>query len=80
VTAGAGDRLRASISSFPAGSLWLRVSRRGSMTFLDGGGRGDSLWEARLAEAGEYLIEVVRRAPYCAPPVISHVLSLSLRA
>jgi len=80
VVASAGDRLRAAISGFPAGSLWLRVSRRGSDTFLDGGGKGDSVWEARLTEAGEYLVEVVRRAPYCEPPVISHLLSLSLTA
>jgi hypothetical protein len=85
VVAGAGDRLRAAISGFPAGSLWLRVSRRGSNTFLDGGayargGKGGTVWEARLTEAGEYLVEVVRRAPYCDPPVISHVVSLSLTA
>jgi hypothetical protein len=80
VVANAGDRLRAAISSFPAGTLWLRVSRPGSKTFLDGGGKGDSVWEARLTEAGEYLVEVVRRAPYCEPPVVSHVLSLSLTA
>jgi hypothetical protein len=77
VTANAGERLRAAISNFPTGSLWLRVSRRGSDTFLDGG-QGDSVWESRLSEAGEYLVEVVRRAPYCEPPVISHLLSLSL--
>jgi hypothetical protein len=77
VVASAGDRLRAAISSFPAGSLWLRVSRRGTDKFLDGS-KGDSLWEARLSEAGEYLVEVVRRAPYCEPPVISHLLSLRL--
>ena len=85
IVASAGDRLRAVISSFPAGTLWLRVSRRGGDTTLDGGaqtrgGKGDSVWEARLAEAGEYLVEVVRRAPYCEPPVISHLLSLSLTA
>jgi hypothetical protein len=83
VVASAGDRLRAAISGFPAGSLWLRVSRRGSNSFLDGGGlvrggRGGTTWEAQLSEAGEYLVEVVRRAPYCDPPVISHVVSLSL--
>jgi len=78
VVASAGDRLRAAISGFPAGSLWLRVSRRGSDTYLDGGGKGDSVWEARLTEAGEYLVEVVRRAPYCEPPVVSHLLSLTL--
>jgi hypothetical protein len=80
VVASAGDRLRAVIGGFPTGSLWLRVSRRGSDTFLDGGGKGDGVWEARLTEAGEYLVEVVRRAPYCEPPVISHLLSLSLTA
>jgi hypothetical protein len=80
VLASAGDRLRAAISGFPTGSLWLRVSRRGSDRFLDGGSTGDSVWEARLTEAGEYLVEVVRRAPYCEPPVISHLLSLSLTA
>jgi hypothetical protein len=74
-----GDRLRAAISGFPAGSLWLRVSRQGSSTSLDGGTR-NSVWEARLSEAGEYVVEVVRRAPYCEPPVISHVVSLSLTA
>jgi hypothetical protein len=79
VVARAGDRLRAGISSFPAGTLWLRVSRRGSDTLLDSSVKGDSVWEARLNEAGEYVVEVVRRAPYCEPPVISHVLSLSLR-
>src|SRR5262245_16500810 len=80
VVANAGDRLRAAISGFPTGSLWLRVSRRGSDKFLDGGGKGDSMWEARLTEAGEYLVEVVRRAPYCEPPVIGHLVSLSLSA
>ena len=85
VVANAGDRLRAAISGFPAGSLWLRVSRRGSNTALDGGayargGTGGTAWEARLTESGEYLVEVVRRAPYCDPPVISHVVSLSLTA
>jgi hypothetical protein len=85
VVASAGDRLRAAISSFPAGTLWLRVSRQGSDTPLDGGaqtrgGKGDTVWEARLADAGEYLVEVVRRAPYCQPPVISHVLAVSLNA
>jgi hypothetical protein len=80
VVARAGDRLGAAISSFPPGSLWLRVSRRGSDMLLSGGGKGDSVWEARLPEAGEYVVEVVRRAPYCDPPVISHVLSLSLTA
>jgi hypothetical protein len=79
VVANAGDRLRAAISSFPTGSLWLRVSRSGSDTFLDGG-KGDGVWEARLPEAAEYVVEVVRRAPYCEPPVISHVISLSLSA
>jgi hypothetical protein len=80
VVASAGDRLRAAISGFPTGSLWLRVSRRGSNKFLDGGGKGDNVWEAQLTEPGEYLVEVVRRAPYCEPPVISHLLSLSLTA
>ena len=85
VVASAGDRLRAAISGFPAGSLWLRVSRAGSKTFLESGaqtrgGKGDSIWEAQLTEAGEYLVEVVRRAPYCEPPVIGHLLSLSLTA
>jgi hypothetical protein len=79
VVASAGDRLRAAITGFPAGSLWLRVSRRGSRTFLNGG-KGDHVWDAPLTEDGEYLVEVVRRAPYCEPPVISHVLSLSLTA
>jgi hypothetical protein len=56
----------------------VRVSRRGSDKSLDGGGKGDAGWESRLTDAGEYLVEVVRRAPYCEPPVISHLLSLSL--
>jgi hypothetical protein len=85
VVASAGDHLRATISGFPAGSLWLRVSRRGSDKLFTGaaptrGAKGDSVWEARLPESGEYLVEVVRRAPYCEPPVISHLLSLSLTA
>jgi hypothetical protein len=78
VAARAGDRLRAAISAYPPGTLSLRVSRRGSVTPLDHGATGDSRWEAPLPETGEYLVEVVRRAPYCEPPVISHVLSLSL--
>ena len=80
VVASAGDRLRAAISGFPAGSLRLRVSRRGSDRFLDDGGKRDNVWEARLPEAGEYLVEVLRRAPYCDPPVISHLVSLTLTA
>ncbi len=58
----------------------MRVSRSGSDKSLDGG-KGDRVWEARLAEAGEYLVEksFVTR-PYCEPPVISHLLSLSLTA
>jgi hypothetical protein len=31
-------------------------------------GKGDSVREARLTESGEFLVEVVRRAPYCEPP------------
>jgi hypothetical protein len=77
VVASAGDRLRAAIKGFPAGTLWVRVSR-GTRQVSRGDGKGDGVWEARLAGAGEYLIEVVRRAPYCEPPVISHLLSLSL--
>ena len=77
VVGNAGDHLRVGISGFPAGSLWLRVSRRGRDTFLDGG-KTDSMWDARLTDAGEYQVEVVRRAPYCEPPVISHLISLSL--
>jgi hypothetical protein len=42
------------------------------------GGKGGTTWESQLTEAGEDLVEVVRRAPYCDPPVISHVVSLSL--
>jgi hypothetical protein len=78
LNAGRGDRLQAAIRGFPAGSLSLRVSRRGSDTFLDGAGQGGSAWAARLGEGGEYLVEVVRRAPYCDPPVIGHLLTLSL--
>ena len=85
VIASEGDRLRVAIAGFPAGSLSLRVSRRGSDRYLDGApqarsGKADSVWEARLAESGEYLVEVVRRAPYCDPPVISHLVSLTLTA
>jgi hypothetical protein len=78
VTAGAGARLQASIKGFPAGSLSLRVSRRGSATFLDGADQSGQVWTGRLTEGGEYLVEVVRRAPYCKPPVISHLVTLSL--
>jgi hypothetical protein len=78
VVARAGARLQAAIRGFSAGSLSLRVSRRGSETFLDGAGRVGSTWAARLNEGGEYLVEVVRRAPYCEPPVIGHLLTLSL--
>jgi hypothetical protein len=78
VLARAGVRLQAAIRGFPAGSLSLRVSRRGSDAFLDGAAREGSTWAARLNEGGEYLVEVVRRAPYCEPPVISHLLTLSL--
>ena len=80
VVASAGDYLRAAIKGFPAGNLSLRVSRQGSEKVLDGRGKGDSVWEARLTEPGEYLVEGVRRGPYCEPPVISHLLSLSLTA
>jgi len=78
VVARAGARLQVAIRGFPAGSLSLRVSRRGSETFLDGAGHAGSTWAARLNDGGEYLVEVVRRAPYCEPPVISHLLTLSL--
>jgi hypothetical protein len=78
VVARAGVRFEAAIKGFPAGSLSLRVSRRGSDTFLDGAGQAGSTWAARLTEGGEYLVEVVRRAPYCEPPVISHLVTLSL--
>jgi hypothetical protein len=78
VVARAGVRLRAAIRGFPAGSLSLRVSRLGSQTFLDGADRLGSTWAARLNEGGEYLVEVVRRTPYCEPPVIGHLLTLSL--
>ena len=78
VTGRAGAGLRAAIKGFPEGSLSLRVSRRGSNTFLDGADRVGSTWAARLNEDGEYLVEVARRAPYCEPPVISHLVTFSL--
>jgi hypothetical protein len=80
VTVRAGDRLQASIRNFPAGSLSLRVSRTGSRTFLDGLGQNGATWSARLQDGGEYLVEVVRRVPSCDPPVVGHVLTLSLNS
>jgi hypothetical protein len=80
VTARAGDRLQASIKNFPAGSLTLRVSRQGSKTFLAGLGQNGATWSARLNDAGAYLVEVVRRVQSCDPPVISHLLTLSLNS
>jgi hypothetical protein len=79
VTARPGDRLEVSLKWFPAGSLALRVSR-GSGGVLDGGNQSGSAWTARLDEGGDYLVEVVRRSPYCEPPVISHVLTVLLTA
>jgi hypothetical protein len=78
VMASAGDRLQASIRNVPAGSLSIRVSRKGSQTFLDGLGQNGATWSARLPDAGEYLVEVVRRVSSCDPPVVSHLLTLSL--
>ena len=78
VTGRAGARFRAAIKGFPEGSLSLRVSRRGRDTFLDGADRTGSTWAGQLNEGGEYLVEVVRRAPYCEPPVISHLVTFSL--
>ena len=78
VTAREGDRLQATISHFPAGSLALRVSRSGTAKFLSGVGNQGNVWSGRLSESGVYLVEVVRRASYCEPPVIAHLLTLSL--
>jgi hypothetical protein len=78
VTMRAGDRLEASMRNFAAGSLSLRVSRRGSTTFLGGLGQQGATWSGRVNDAGEYLVEVVRRVQSCDPPVVNHLLTLSL--
>ncbi len=78
VAAREGDRLQATISHFPARSLALRVSRHETAKFLNGVDKQGNVWSGRLSESGLYLVEVVRRASYCEPPVIAHLLTLSL--
>jgi hypothetical protein len=79
VVASAGDRLHAAINGFlpaacPVSSR--RVATRFSMAARSCAAAKGHRVEARLTETGEYLVEVVRRAPYQSP-VISHVISVS---
>jgi hypothetical protein len=73
-----GALLRARIERFPGRTLQLAVTQRATKQQVRGGpGEFARSWAARLPEDGEYDVEVVRRAPYCDPPV-EYLLTLAL--
>lgn len=79
ITARAGDLLQAKIERFPGRSLQLRVTEVGTGRVIQGAQTEYSrLWAARVPAAGDYRLDVVRRAAYCDPSV-TYLLTLGLR-
>ena len=79
VSARNGHLLRARIERFPGRTLQLQVTHRSTQQQLRGGpSEFARTWAAQLPEDGEYDVEVVRRAPYCDPP-IEYLLTLALQ-
>jgi hypothetical protein len=78
VSARKGALLQARIARFPGRTLQLVVTHRATEQQVRGGpSEFARTWAARLPEDGEYDVEVVRRAPYCDPPV-EYLLTLAL--
>jgi hypothetical protein len=79
VVARKGDLLQVRIERFPGRSLQLRVTaEKTGQVMLGAQSEFARLWAARLPEAGDYRVDVVRRAAYC-DPSITYVLTLALR-
>jgi hypothetical protein len=73
-----GDRLQARIERFPGRALQLQVTHRATKQVVRGAaGEFARTWAARLPEDGDYDVEVIRRAPYCDPPV-EYLLTIAL--
>lgn len=79
VTAAKGARLQARIERFPGNSAGLRVvNARTGRAVARPGGAAARTWAGPLPDAGDYRVEVVRRAPYC-DPSFTYLLTLALR-
>ena len=78
VTAAKGARLQARIDRFPGNSAVLRVVNARSGRAVARPGGAARAWAGPLPEAGDYRVEVVRRAPYC-DPSFTYLLTLALR-
>jgi hypothetical protein len=77
VSARAGDLLRVTIGSFPSAALSLQVTRSDNGEVLRGGQENERSWKALLKEPCDCVVEVVRHARYCDPPVIPYIMTLS---
>ena len=79
VTAAQGALLQARIERFPGRHASLRVVNLATGRALEHPGTPWArIWAARLPEAGEYQVDVVRHAPYCEKS-FTYLLTLSLR-
>jgi hypothetical protein len=78
VSAPRGARLQARIERFPGTSAYLRVVNTRTGRVIERPGAAPRRWDGALPDAGEYRVEVVRQAPYCAPS-FTYLLTLGLR-
>ena len=79
ITVRKGDLLQARIERFPGRSLQLCVTEQKTGRVVPGAQvEFARTWAARVPEAGDYRVDVVRRAAYCDPSV-TYLLTLGLR-
>lgn len=79
VTAAPGALLQARIERFPGRHASLRVVNAATGRTLEHSGTPWArIWAGRLAQGGEYQVDVVRHAPYCEKS-FTYLLTLSLR-
>ena len=74
-----GNVMQARIEQFPGRSAAIRVVEAKSGRPLDRpGSTAPRVWSDTIRESGEYRIEVVRLAPYCAPS-FTYLLTVTLK-
>lgn len=74
-----GNVVQARIEQFPGRSAAIRVVEAKSGRSLDRpGATAPRVWSDTIRESGEYRIEVVRLAPYCAPS-FTYLLTVTLK-
>jgi hypothetical protein len=79
ISARKGDLLQARLERFPGRTLQLRVTHQQTKQAVTGATTEYARsWAARLPDNGDYDVEIVRRAPYCDPP-IEYLLTIALQ-